>query len=75
MDSKDFSKTSVDFDSTNNWVLPTCWHAPMMAEQSACECHYGNDMTLERKQSGSAQTNKQKDKTQGSKMYKKEKAT
>lgn len=30
-------------------------------------------MTLERKQSGSAQTNKQKkeDKTQGSKMYKK----
>lgn len=30
----------------------------MMAEQSACECHYGNDMKLERKQSGLAQTNK-----------------
>lgn len=56
------AKTSVKHQSAlagpTNWVWPTCWHAPIMAEQSACECHYGNDMTLERKQSGSAQTNK-----------------
>lgn len=43
----------------------------MMAEQSACECHYGNDMKLERKQSGSAQTNKKKRQTKGSQMYQK----
>lgn len=74
------AKTSVKHQSTltgpTNWVLPTCWHAPMMAEQSACECHYGNDMTLERKQSGSAQTNKKKKmKHREAKCTKKEKAT
>ena len=32
-----------------------------MADQCACECRYGNDMKLEKKQSdSSAQTNKQK---------------
>lgn len=56
---------------TTNQVVPTCQHAPMMAEQSACECHYGNDMKLERKQSGSAQTNKKKRQTKGSQMYQK----
>lgn len=50
------------FSQATNQVVPTCQHAPMMAEQSACECHYGNDMKLERKQSGSAQTNKKKKK-------------
>lgn len=50
------------FQATNQ-VVPTCQHAPMMAEQSACECHYGNDMKLERKQSGSAQAKTKKKKT------------
>lgn len=58
---------SVYCDSSMNFLLslkqtgqvvPTCQHAPMTAEQSACECRYGNDMKLERKESGSAQTNK-----------------
>lgn len=44
------------FSQATIQAVPTCEHAPMMAEQSACECHYGNDMKLERKQSGSAQT-------------------
>lgn len=59
------------FSQVTNQVVPTCQHAPVMAEQSACECHYGNDMKLERKQSGSAQ-NKQtkKRQTKGSQMYK-----
>lgn len=43
---------------SNIQAAPTCQHAPMMVEQSACEYRYGNDMKLERKQSGSAQINK-----------------
>ncbi len=66
-DSEEFNKTHLlhafpSFSQATSQVVPTCQHAPMMAEQSACECHYGNDMKLERKQSGSAQTNKQKKK-------------
>lgn len=53
------------FSQATNQVVPTCQHTPVMAEQSACECHYGNDMKLERKQSGSAQ--KKKKKTNGGK--------
>lgn len=49
---------SPSFSQATIQVVRTWKHAPMMAEQSACECHYGNDMKLERKQSGSAQTNK-----------------
>lgn len=40
------------FSQASKRVAPTCQHAPMMAEQSACECHYGNDMKLKSKQSG-----------------------
>lgn len=50
-------------------VAPTCQHAPMMAEHSACECRYGNDMKLERKR-GLAQTNKKRQKTKGSQVHK-----
>lgn len=66
------NKTSVAHISwflTSSEVVPTCQHAPMTAEQSACECHYGNDMKLERKR-GLAQTNKKKDKQREAKCTK-----
>lgn len=51
--------TFPSFSQVTSEVVPTCQHAPMMAEHSACECRYGNDMKLERKR-GLAQTNKGK---------------
>lgn len=59
------------FSQASIQAVPTWQQAPMMVEQSACECHYGNDMKLERKQSGSAQINRNKNRQGESKMDKK----